>query len=466
MTAIGGELRTVVRGRVLVPGDEGFEQASTPWNLAVRQRVSAVVEVADAADAAALVRFAAAAELPLSTRATGHSPSPAADGTVLVTTRALDGIEIDAAARVARVQAGVAWQPVLERAAAHGLAGACGSSAVVGVTGYTLGGGVGWFARSRGYAAHAVRALEVVTADGDQRRVTADSEPDLFWALRGGGGDFALVTGMEFELFDATELFGGRILWPAERTEAVVAAFRQATAEAEEGLSLWLTLLQFPPFPELPEILRGRAMVAVDVVALGAVTGPLRLFDEIPGAVLDTRRPLDAAQVGGVCMEPTDPSPARVRGELLTEFSVRVSDALLAAAAPQGGVGPLALVQVRHLGGALTRPRPDAGCAGGIAEPYLLSLLGPAPTADFEAAVVERSDAVVDALRPYLSGRKPFTYLDSGETPDAVFDPVTLARLLEIKDRFDPDGLFRSNFPVIPPLGEADPSRVATPVTV
>lgn len=473
MSGLGNDLRQVVRGRVLMPGEDGFEYASTPWNLSVRQQVSAVVEVADAADAAALVRFAAAAELPLSTRATGHSPSAAADGTVLVTTRALDGIEVDAAARVAKVQAGVAWQPVLERAAAHGLAGACGSSAVVGVTGYTLGGGVGWFARSRGYASDAVRALEVVTADGDQRRVTADSDPDLFWALRGGGGDFALVTGLEFELFDAPELFGGRVLWPAERTEAVIAAFHQATAEAEEGLSLWLTFIQFPPFPELPEFLRGQSMVAVDVVALGTVaaplntvTAPLRWFDEISGVVLDTRRPLNAAAVGGVCMEPTDPSPARVRGELLTEFSPEVSGALLAAAAPRGSVGPLALVQIRHLGGALARPSAGAGCAGAIAEPYLLSLLGPAPTPEFEAAVTGRAAEVAGAMRPYLSGRKPFTYLDSGETPDVVFDAATLSRLREVKDRRDPDGLFRSNYPVAPPLGEADPARVEAPATV
>ncbi|MEC3913155.1 FAD-binding oxidoreductase [Nocardia sp. CDC160] len=466
MSALGRDLRQVVRGRVLVPGEDGFEQAASPWNLAVRQRVSAVVEVVDAADAAGLVRFAAAAEVALSTRATGHSPSAAADGTVLVITRALDGVEIDVGSRVARVGAGVAWQPVLERAAAHGLAGACGSSGVVGVAGYTLGGGVGWFARSRGYAAHAVRALEVVTADGDQRRVTAESESDLFWALRGGGGDFALVTGLEFELFDAPELFGGRMLWPAERAAEVIAAFREATAEAEVGLSLWLTLIQFPPFPQVPEPLRGQAMVAVDVVALGGVTGPLRRFDEIAGLVLDTRRPLDAAQVGGVCMEPTDPSPARVRGELLTDFSADVSEALLAAAAPRGSVGPLALVQIRHLGGALATPPADAGCAGGIAEPYLLSLLGPAPTPDFGALVVERQAAVVDALGPHLSGRKPFTYLDSGESPAAVFDAETLARLRDIKDRRDPDGLFRSNFPVARPLGEADPSRAAAPATV
>ncbi|MEC3954880.1 FAD-binding oxidoreductase [Nocardia sp. CDC153] len=466
MSGLGRDLRQVVRGRVLVPGEEGFEEAGAAWNLAVRQRVSAVVEVADAADAAGLVRFAAAAEVSLSTRATGHSPSAAADGTVLVTTRALDEVEIDVASRVARVGAGVAWQPVLERAAVHGLAGACGSSAVVGVAGYTLGGGVGWFARSRGYAAHAVRALNVVTADGDRRRVTAESNPDLFWALRGGGGDFALVTGLEFELFDAPELFGGRMLWPAERSAAVIAAFQEATAEAEAGLSLWLTLIQFPPFPQVPEPLRGQAMVAVDVVAVGAVTGPLRRFDEIAGLVLDTRRPLDAAQVGEVCMEPTDPAPARVRGELLTDFSAEVGEALLAAAAPQGSVGPLALVQIRHLGGALATPPADAGCAGGIAEPYLLSLLGPAPTPEFEALVVERQAAVVDAMRPHLSGRKPFTYLDSGENPAAVFDTETLARLRDIKARRDPDGLFRSNFPVAPPLGEADPSWAAAPATV
>ncbi|WP_051151656.1 FAD-dependent oxidoreductase [Nocardia niigatensis] len=464
MSAIGDDLRRVVRGQVRVPGESGFDEARRAWNLAVEQRVSAVVEVADAADAAAVVRYAGRAGLAVSTRATGHTPTAAADGTVLVRTGSLSGIEIDAAARVARVQAGVRWGEVVAESAGHGLVGAMGSSPVVGVTGYTLGGGAGWFARGRGLAATLVRALDVVTADGNHVRVDADSEPDLFWALRGGGGDYALVTALEFELFEAGALFGGRMLWPAERAAAVLGAFREATAEAAEELSIWLTLIQFPPFPQVPALLRGQSMVAVDVLAQGEVTGPLRRFDEIPGVVLDTRRPLDPTGIGGICMEPVDPSPARVRGELLTEFSDAVAEALLAAAAPGGLVYPLALVQVRHLGGALTRPPANAGVAGGIPEPYLLSMLGPAPSPQHAAAVVERRAAIATELSRYSSGRKPFTYLDSGDTPADAFERGELDRLWEIKRRVDPRGVFRSNFPVAAPLTELDRAILDAPV--
>ncbi|MFF2552509.1 FAD-binding oxidoreductase [Nocardia sp. NPDC058058] len=453
---IGNDLRRVVRGRVLVAGDEEFDGARTPWNVAVEQRVSAVVEVADAADVAAVVEYAGKFGVAVSVQGTGHGASAAADGTVLVKTGGLADIAVDAGARTARVGAGVRWGALSERTAPYGLAGAVGSSPVVGVTGYTLGGGLGWFARSRGFAANAVRAAEVVLADGTRMRVTAESDPELFWALRGGGGDFAVVTGLEFELFETGPLYGGRMLWDAERAAEVFAAFRAATAEADERLSIWVTLVRFPDFPQVPEPLRGRVMIAVDVVGVEGITGPLHRFEAIPGVVLDNRRPLDVTELGGICMEPTAPSPARVRAELLTDFSPHVTEVLLgpamagaaAAPGPERSIAPLALVQVRHLGGALYRPRADAGAAAGIREPYLLSMLGPAPTPEHAAAVAERQVAITTALHSHVSGRKPFTYLDAGDSAAAAFDPETLSRLRSIKRRYNEQGTIRSGFPI------------------
>ncbi|WP_218026739.1 FAD-binding oxidoreductase [Nocardia inohanensis] len=454
MTGIGNDLRNAVRGRVVAMGEDGYEQARMAWNVAVRQQPVAVVEVADADDAAAVVRYAGRTGLAVSTQTTGHGASTAADGTILVKTRALRGVRVDAGERVARIGAGMPWLDVLGATAEHGLTGAVGSSDVVGVAGYTLGGGVGWFARSHGFAANMVRSFEVITADGARTRVSADADPDLFWALRGGGGDFALVTELELELFEANSLSGGRMLWPSEQASAVLAAFRRATVEAPEGLSIWCTLIQFPPFPQLPELLRGRAMIAVDLLAQGAVTSPLRWFDEVPGLVLDTRRPLLPTEIGSICMEPTAPSPARIRGELLTDLCPETSATLLDAVVPGGTPAPLALAQIRHLGGAIARPVADAGCAGQLPEPYLLSLLGPIPTPELAAVVTARQDAVTTALRSQLSGRKPLTYLDSGDSAAAAFAPETLARLQQIKDKYDPRSTFRAGFPVL----AADPA--------
>ncbi|MEE2037091.1 FAD-binding oxidoreductase [Nocardiopsis sp. CT-R113] len=203
------DLRGMLRGRVLVAGEEGFDGASRAWNLAVDQPVAAVVEAADADDVSALVRHARRSGLTVAVQPTGHGASGAVEGVVLLRTGALDGVEVDPVRRIARVGAGVSWGRVQEAAAAHGLTGLPGSSPVVGVTGYTLGGGLSWFGRRHGWAADSVRAFEVVDAEGERARVDAVSDPDLFWALRGGGGDFAVVTAMEFDLYPAPELYGG-----------------------------------------------------------------------------------------------------------------------------------------------------------------------------------------------------------------------------------------------------------------
>jgi FAD/FMN-containing dehydrogenase len=235
-----------------VPGDEGFETARLPWNRSVDQRVCAVVELEDAADAAAVVRCARLAGLSLATQPSGHGASTELDGAILVRTAQLRGLEIRPDERLARIEAGVQWGQVLAASSKHALTGLAGSSPVVNATGFCLGGGLSWFGRRYGYAANNVRALDVVDADGARSRVTADSDPDLFWALRGGGGDFALVTAIEFGLFPAPQLYGGRVLWQAARAEEVLSAFRDITADAPEELSLWFQHLQFPPFPELP----------------------------------------------------------------------------------------------------------------------------------------------------------------------------------------------------------------------
>lgn len=435
---IGSDLRRTVTGQVLEPGDEGFEQARRPWNLAVEQPVRAVVEAADADDVAALVRYARHNGLTITAQPRGHGATGDVDNAILLRTGRLDDVAVSPDHRTARVGAGVKWGQVLEAAGSYGLTGLAGSSPVVTVTGYTLGGGLSWFSRKYGLAADSVRAFDIVDADGAQARITAGSDPDLFWALRGGGGDYALVTAVEFDLHPASPLFGGRMMWPAEQAPQVLDAYRTITATAPEELTVWYELLQFPGSPPL---------VAVDATFLGE-TGEaaalLRDLDKIDGKLADSRGALAVADLGSITAEPTDPGPGLQRAELLTDLNDEVATTLLAHP-----IAPLLNVQIRHLGGALTRPTDSA--AGHLSEPYSLFMLGTPATPEAEAAVRERQHQTARALISHTSGRKPLTLLGPGERAATAFTRDALARLRAIKRARDPFGVFRSNFPILDP---------------
>ncbi|MEQ4715592.1 FAD-binding oxidoreductase [Nonomuraea sp. B19D2] len=425
------DLRNAVQGEVLLPGDGEFEGAARAWNLTVAQPVAAVVTAADADDVAALVRYARKAGLSVAAQPNGHGASGDTDGVILLRTGRLDGVEVDPGQRVARAGAGVRWTQVQQAAGPHGLTGLAGSMPGINVVGYTLGGGLSWFGRKYGWASDSVRAFDVVDADGERSRVTAGSDPDLFWALRGGGGDFALVTAVEFDLHPAPALYGGRVMWPGTRAAEVFEAFQRITETAPRELSVWFHRFQFPDAPP---------MVAVDAAYLGdGADGKALLADlnKVDGAIADKRAELPVANLGDITAEPTDPAPAMSRAELLGELDERV---LLGTP-----VEPLINIQVRHLGGALAEARPGAGARGAVAEPYLLYLLG--------LGLPQLRDAVA-AKRDELSaelgavGRKPYTFLTPGERAAHAFDEPTLTRLRELKQARDPQGVFRANFPV------------------
>ncbi|MDO3703210.1 FAD-binding oxidoreductase [Micromonospora sp. C28SCA-DRY-2] len=427
------DLRSAVRGQVWLPGEPGFDAARRPWNLAVEQPVDAVVEAVDAADVAALVRHARAAGLSIATQPNGHGATGRTSGSILLRTRRLDTLEVDPAARRARVGAGVSSGRVQAAVAPHGLTGMPGSSPVVSVTGVALGGGLGWFSRAYGWVADSVTAFDVVDADGHERRITATSAPELFWALRGGGGSFAVVTALELTLHPAPALYGGRMLWLADQAPAVFDAYRRITATAPDTLTVWLDLLHFPG---------GAPMVAVDVTYLGDpaeardLLGPL---DRLPAPLSDSRRPMSVAELGSITAEPTDPSAGLSRAELLTTLDDDAVRTLL-----NDPIEPLLSVQLRHLDGALARPSDTPH--GPLGEPYALYLFG-LPTDPARAeAVTAKQRALADALP--TSGRKPFTFLNPSESVADAFTPDVVARLRDVKRRHDPHHVFRANIPV------------------
>src|SRR5262252_3531701 len=217
----------------LTPGDPGWDDARRAWNLAVDQHPTAVAIPRTAHDVVAAVAFAREHGLRVAAQGTGHHAAPLGPlaGTVLIKTHAMRGISIDPIGRIARVEAGARWQEVADAAAGHGLAGLAGFAPELGVVGHVLGGGLSWLGRCYGLAANNVEAFELVTADGELVRADAVSEPDLFWALRGGGGSFGVVTAIELRLFPVTEVYAGLLYWPAEAGSAVLHVWRKLTED-------------------------------------------------------------------------------------------------------------------------------------------------------------------------------------------------------------------------------------------
>ncbi|WP_344407209.1 FAD-binding oxidoreductase, partial [Actinomadura nitritigenes] len=294
---VNADVRKAVRGRVLEPGDDGFDAARRAWNRTVDQPVAAVVAAEDAEDVAALVRYARRSGLAVTAQAGGHDASGDVEGVILLRTGRLDGVRVRAEERLARVGAGVNWGRVLSAAGPRGLTGLAGSSPVVNVAGYTLGGGLSWFGRRYGWAADSVRAFDAVDADGERTRVTAESDPELFWGLKGGGGDFALVTSLEFDLHPAPSVYGGRVVWPGTRAAEVFETFQTITRDAPPELTVWFGRFAFPGAPP---------MAALDLTYLGDPregAALVRGIDGIDGAISDDRGLVAVAGLGGLAAE-------------------------------------------------------------------------------------------------------------------------------------------------------------------
>jgi hypothetical protein len=428
-------LRSTIRGRVYLPGDGGFDRARTPWRLSVNPSVLAVAEVADVDDAAALVGYAGDNGLSLTAQLTGHGASNAANGTILVRTHQLNDIDLDPHTGLTRVGAGVRWRDVQSAGAPLGLTGVAGSSPGVGVAGYTLGGGLSWFSRAYGWAASSVRAFEIVDAREQKRRVTADSDPDLFWALRGGGGDYALATALEFSLQPAPVVYGGHVFWTADKAVAVFTAFREITAEAPDELTVWCARSQFPGTP---------ATVGIYCAYLGDEASARKLMrplDRIGEPLSDTRRVLSVDELGSIAAEPEQPSPAVQQGTLIADLNDDVITKLVTEP-----LEPLLYLQIRHVGGELSRPTDTA--SGALAAPYFVQFGGAGPTPESETAIMKRTADFLDVLASVNNHRTPFNFLAPAQTVADAFDGPTLVRLRTTKQAYDPKSVFCSNFPV------------------
>ena len=439
-----------VTGRLTTSADPGYDQARTPWIVNVDQRPAAVLEVAHVADVVEAVRWAAAHDVPVSVQPGGHAPRTALDGTLLLRTGALQGIEVDPVRRTATVGAGVRWGELCDALDGTGLMALCGSNPDVTVVGLTLGGGASWFTRKHGFTANSVVSFDVVDAAGELQHVTRAGDPDLFWALRGGGGDFAVVVRMELALFEAPAMYGGQLLWPVAHAGDVLRAFRDLALVAPRELSLWAHVMHFPPLPDLPEPLRGQSFVTVAATYLGepkmAEILLWSLRDAAPVAI-DMMRPITPGELASVAAEPTEPMPALEHSLLMTGFDDAAIDALVDAVGDPARC-PLMMTQVRGLGGAFAEEVSTGGAVRPVPEPFQLFAVG-VPAVPELAAAIPHGFAALDAALAHVTAehRMP-NFTAVGQSDEAGYDAERLARLRAIKRERDPQGVIRSNKPV------------------
>jgi FAD/FMN-containing dehydrogenase len=443
-----------VAGSVLLPADPGYDEERAVFNLN-HELVPAVIVVAQsAADVRAAVRFAAGQHRPVLVKTTGHQIVGKAQGAVVIATQRMNDIAIDAVGRTARVGAGVVWSQVVAEAARSGLAALNGSNPTVGVTGYTMGGGLSpTLGRSHGYAADHVRSLEVVTADGELRQVDAQSEPELFWALRGVKGSFGVVTALEFDLFPVPRLYGGAIYFPGERTADVLRAWAAWHPGTPETMVTSFAVLRMPPLPEVPEALRGAFLVTLRFAYNGAAADGERMIAPLRAvapAVLDTVRDMPYTEVASIHNEPAQPVPYYERGIMLREFPAQAQDKLVELVGPDSG-STLAIAELRALGGAWDREPavPNAVATRGL--PYSLLGVEAGPLSE-ERRLKESVAALLDGMGPWQGDRRLVNNLAPEETTDvaAIYGPERYARLAAIKKTYDPANMFRINHNVVP----------------
>jgi FAD/FMN-containing dehydrogenase len=439
-------LRAQVGGDVHIPGEPGYDAERTGFNVTVDQRPAAIVVPRHAKEVAATMRFAAAEGLRVAPQRTGHNAAPMGplEDSILLKTTAMDRVSIDAPARRARVGAGARWEDVVPAASELGLAALHGSTPDVSIAGYSLGGGMGWYARKHGLAANRVRAIEVVTADGEIHCATPDTDPELFWALRGGGGNFGVVTALEFDLLPIESVFAGVLFFPFERASEVLHAWHEWTARVPDEVTSVGRLLQFPPLPEVPEPVRGKSFAVVEAVFICGQEEAEMLLEPLRqlGPAIDTFMPMPPAGIAELHMDPRDPMPYDTTHALLGELPDEAIDALVAAAGPDSG-SALVSVELRHTGGALGREAEGAGAVASLPGEFAMFGVG-ALMPGLETKTEDDLGRVAAAVRPYEAGHY-LNFVESRIDGASFFPPAVAGRLEAARDTYDPDRLMQAN---------------------
>jgi hypothetical protein len=441
-----------IAGRIATPTDSDWDQARLAWNLAADQRPEAVAFVESAEDVAKVVSFAAQNSLKVAGQGTGHGAVALAplDDTILVKTERMRKIEVDPDAQTARVEAGSLVLELSEAAQAHRLSSMPGSAPDVGVIGYTLGGGLSWLGRRYGFACNRVRAIELVSADGEARTVDAENGPDLFWALRGGGGGYAIVTALHLNLIPIGDIYAGALLFPAAVGAEAVRAYREWAATVSDDVTSIVRFITPPPIPDVPEPLRGTPLLTIDAACIGdqaggeATIAPLR---EIGETIMDTFGQIPAEGLCRIHMDPEQPVPGLGNHQLIRELPDEAIDAFTGLAGSDSG-SPLLLTELRQLGGALGRWDENGGALSHLDADFAMFGVGLPMTPEMGQAIEAQLDRFEETMRPWIADGGYYNFAERPCDANAILPPDVCARLAEVKRHYDPDGMIVANHAV------------------
>ena len=446
------ELREGVRGEVIQPGDPGYEDARLIWNGMIDRHPALIVRCAGVSDVLRALDFGRSQDLPIAVRGGGHSiPGfSTVDGGLVIDLSPMKGLLVDRGRRRAVAQAGLTWAEFDHETQAFGLAVTGGLVSTTGIAGFTLGGGIGWLMRKHGLTADNLVSADMVTADGEMVHASAEENPELFWGLRGGGGNFGIVTSFEYDLHPVgPTILGGPIFYRGEDARAVLDFYREWSAQLPDEVTSLVNLLTAPPAPFLPEEVHGKPIVAIVAAHSGSVEDGERAVRELRAfgsPIVDLMGPMPYVALQTLI---DDLYPKGLHNYFKSGYLGGMSDGALDTIMDAYGriSSPLSEIHIQHLGGAIARVPEDATAFGERGAPYVLNLVTRWQDRAEEDTHIAWARGLYDAMTPHLTGGVYVNFLsaEGEERVHQAYGPDKYARLVALKDRWDPDNVFQLN---------------------
>lgn len=446
------EFATALRGRLIRPADAEYDDARRVWNGLIDRRPTLIARCADEADVTAALRFARKERLAVAVRGGGHNVAGfgTCDGGLVIDLSPMGKVTVDPAAREARAEGGATWGPFDATCQAHGLATTGGLVSTTGVGGLTLSGGIGWLMRKHGLTVDNLLAVELVTADGRQLRASATENPELFWAVRGGGGNFGIVTSFTFRLHPVGPIiYGGAMFFPIDRARELLRFYGQWAGTLPDELTTMIVFLTAPPMPFIPPALQGTAMLAIPMCFAGppdkgaALVQPLRDF---AAPAVDVVGPMPYLALQGMF---DAGAPKGLLAYWKTEYLPELNSATIETVAQHAGrmTSPLTQLHIHHMGGAVSRMPSGSTALSYRDAPFVLNGVAGWMDPGQTESEIAWARALAEAVRPHASGPQYLNFL--GEEGDgrvrAAYGEDNYRRLAKVKASYDPDNLFRLN---------------------